>query len=226
MNRKQRKACTYRAPLLAFAGLAAFAGLCQAPAFGQNQASKSLPPGVAACAFDALTHDPDPAGLNIREAPSAGARILGRLPPVESTEPAMGTILPRFRVIGTQDGWFLIEGAYYDTDYHLPKNTPKLYAGRGWVSGKLIATGLRTPTLKAAPDPDAADVVVLSGEAFGPSEVSVRAILGCSGSWFRVEVPLNANGDRLNPTLPSDGPKDSVRGWTTGSCALQLTTCS
>ena len=226
---KLKKARNYRAPLLALAGLAAFAGLMQAPALGQDQASKPLPPDVVACAFDALTNDPDPAGLNIRGAPSAAAPILGRLPAVDSTEEAMGRILPQFHVIGTWDGWFLIEGAHYDPGYNIPKKAPKLYAGRGWVSGKLIATGLRTLTLKAAPAADAADVVALSGEtdggAFGPSEISTRAILGCSGPWFRVEVPLNANGHQLAPKLPTDAPKDAVRGWTTGYCTAQLTTC-
>jgi hypothetical protein len=84
-------------------------------------------------------------------------------------------------------------------------------------------------TLKAAPRDDAPDVVALSGDdggaAFGPSEVSVRRILDCSGAWFLVEVPLNANGVRLKPLRPSGGPADTVRGWTKGYCTEQLTTC-
>ena len=141
----------------------------------------------------------------------------------------MGTILPSFHVIGVQNGWFLIEGARYDLGYDVPRSAPKPYAGRGWVAGARIATGLRTSSLKQAPRPDAPDVVALSGEeggsAFGPSEVTVRRVLDCAGPWFRVEVPLNANGVRLKPVLPTDGPKDAVRGWTTGFCTQQLTTC-
>ena len=204
---------------VAAAGLSAGAGAAREP----------LPAGVKACAFDALTNDPDPAGPNVRAAPSATAPILGRLPPTESADAAMGTILPSFHVIGVQDGWFLIEGARYDPGYDVPRRAPKPYAGRGWVAGNRITTGLRTMSLKQAPRADAPDVVGLSGEtdgsAFGPSEVTVRRILDCAGPWFRVEVPLDANGVRLKPATASDGPKDAVRGWTTGFCTEQLTTC-
>jgi hypothetical protein len=212
------------------AGLAALAFGCVVQTMGEGKASEPLPPNVTACAFDAMTNDPDPAGLNMREAPRAKAPVLGRLPPVESNDAAMGKILPEFHVIGTRDGWFLIEGAHYDPGYDLPKNKPKLYAGRGWVAGNFIGSGLRTPTLKQAPNADAADVVALSGEAdggaFDASSISVHAILGCSGAWFRVEVPLKADGHPLQPKLTTDAPKDFVRGWTTGFCTLQLTTCN
>jgi hypothetical protein len=195
------------------------------------QSAKALPPGAASCAFDALTNDPDPAGLNVRQSPDANAPILGRLPPVESTESAIGTVLPEFHVIGIQNGWFLIEGAHYDPGYSLPKNLPKLYAGRGWVSGNLISTGLRTLTLKSAPDSKAPDVVALSGTndeggAFGPDSIKVQKILNCSGAWFEVGVARHVSGITLAPKLSSDGPKDVIRGWTDEFCTQQLTTCS
>jgi hypothetical protein len=208
-------------------------GLCLATAAvaqTDNQNAK-LPAGVTACAFRAITNDPDPNGPNIRQAPNASSQILGNLP--QTKGPAdMGKILPEFDVVGVQDGWFLIQGAYYDQGYFdtdKPTKLPKLYAGRGWVAGNLITTGLRTMTLKKAPDDNAEDVVALSGElngsGFGPDTVAISKILNCSGPWFYVEVPLSAPYYRLSPKLPSDGPKGTTRGWTKGFCTAQLTTC-
>lgn len=193
--------------------------------------AEPLPPGVAACAFNAMTKfdDPDPAGPNIRSAPNVTAAILGRLPPAWSAERDMGKISPEFRVIGTRDGWFLIEGAHYDPGYFVVKSAPKLFAGRGWVAGNLITTGLRAPTLKRAPNDDAADVVAFISEAggggVGPDSIVIGKILDCRGPWFYVEVPLSTANYRLSPLLPSGGPKGTVRGWTKGSCTAQLTTC-
>jgi len=203
--------------------------LAKAGAFSQEPAAKPLPAGVTACAFDALANDPDPAGPNIRQAPTPAAPILGALPRVDSTDAAMGKIPPVFRVIGTKDGWFLIEGAHYDKGYNIPENAPKLYAGRGWIAGNLIATGLRTATLKQAPSDDAPDVVALSGESGGggadPASIVVHKFLGCSGPWFSVEILLKTDNYQLTPKLGSDAPKGMARGWTKGSCALLLTTC-
>ncbi|MDR3473265.1 MAG: SH3 domain-containing protein, partial [Devosia sp.] len=74
-------------------GGVAAAGLCACLQPPAHAAPAPLPSGTRACAFDALTNDPDPAGLNVRAAPSASAPILGRLPPAESADAAMGTIL-------------------------------------------------------------------------------------------------------------------------------------
>ena len=40
-----------------------------------------LPAGVTECQVGAVINDPDPAGLNVRDAPDQNARVLGRLPP-------------------------------------------------------------------------------------------------------------------------------------------------
>ena len=215
---------------LGFAAMAAFALTLSVESLGlsaQETRPKPSPPGVAACDFNALANDHTREGLNIRAEPRADSALLGRLPEIENAYHEK--IAVDVHVIGVRNGWFLIENAAYG-DYDLPKKRPPLYAGRGWVSGKLLTTGLRTSTLKAAPDENAADVVELHGDesatpAFGSSEVTVTAILDCKGEWFRVQAPLSTEYYRLMPKLPSDGPKDFVRGWTRGSCTNQRTTC-
>lgn len=205
-----------------------------------------LPAGVTACAFDALPNDPDPNGLNIRSSPGTSGAVLGRLAPFSSKD-LQEAILPQFHVIGAKSGWFLIEGAAYnpaliatlELGRHAVK-PPKLYAGRGWVSGKLISTGLLTPALKARPSADAADTVSLQGSydlhnpdgttckgcgGYGSQDIRTGAILDCTGEWFEVEVPLDQKDFRLTPAAGAQVLNGSVRGWTHGYCTEQLTTC-
>ncbi len=210
--------------LLAGCGAAALLVATLSVASGQTQ-EPMLPAGVTSCAFDAMPNDPDPSGLNIREGPSAQSRVLGRLPKVESPQPDVGSVAAEFHVIGTRNGWFLIEGAHYGYGYR--KAQP--YARRGWVSGKLITTGLREPYLKGAPRANAPNVVRLSFESkdfvVGPDSIRPDAILDCSGKWFRVEIPLKQSGFRLTPLMPSGAPAGYARGWTDSYCTEQLTTC-
>jgi hypothetical protein len=183
---------------------------------GQDAKAKPLPPGVAACDFGALANDHTREGLNIRAEPRTDSAILGRLPVIEN--PYHEKIAADLHVIGVRDGWFLIENAHYG-DYDLPNNRPPVYAGRGWVSGKLLTSTLQTSTLKAAPDVNAATVVEFDGW------FAATAMLDCKGDWVRIETPLSTKDYTLKPRLPSDGPKGVVRGWGQRSCTHQRTTC-
>jgi len=186
-------------------------------ASAQEAKAAPLPPGVTACDFPALANDHTREGLNIRAEPRTDSAILGRLPIIENANHEK--IAADVRVIGVKSGWFLIEGAFYG-DYDLPGKLPPVYAGRGWVSGRLLTTELQTDSLKAAPDKDAPNVVEASW--FDPT-----AILDCKGDWLRIEVPLSTKDRTLKPKLPSDGPANTVRGWAWGrlSCTQQRTTC-
>jgi hypothetical protein len=183
-----------------------------------------LPAGVTECDFGALSNDPDPAGLNVRAAPDGSAPVLGRLAPPRDI--GGGTIVrAEVRVIGFQNGWFLVEaGPYHDSD--LPPRGPKPYSGRGWVSGTLLTTaGLLRNMLKQAPSEKSADVVDLEvdgGAVSNAQSANVRRILACSGDWAEVEIAL---GKGMKPLLKTDAPAGAVRGWANGTCIAQLTTC-
>jgi hypothetical protein len=146
----------------------------------QEAKARPLPPGVAACDFGALANDHTREGLNIRAEPRADSAILGRLPVIENVHHEK--IAADVHVIGVRNGWFLIEDALYG-DYDLPEKLPPVYGGRGWVSGKLLTTGLQGTSLKAAPDDTATDVVDPRDSEW------VAAILDCKGTWFRIEEP-------------------------------------
>jgi hypothetical protein len=182
------------------------AGVC-----AQEAKAGPLPPGVASCDFGALANDHTPEGLNIRAQPGASSTILGRLPVLENL--TREKVAADFHVIGVSKGWFLIEGASYG-DYDLHKKIPPVYAGLGWVSGRLLTTQLRMQKLKAAPDENAADV----GEVF--DDYGVTAILDCKGAWLLVEAPPPAKDEAPKPKVPG-----VMRGWTHGVCVNQRTTC-
>jgi hypothetical protein len=179
-----------------------------------------LPSGVTECRFRALSNDPDPAGLNVRDAPDPNARILGRLLPRH----VGGEIVQaEIQVIGYRKGWFLIEATpYHDADQ------PKSYSGRGWVAGSLLTAGLLRNRLKQAPSEQSADVIdlrVLDKEGTpltDPQHVKMRRIIAYSGDWVQVEVALVKG---MKPLLESGAPKGAVQGWANGTCAEQFAVC-
>ncbi len=203
--------------LLSASVLAVLASIATAlPAQVASAAPAPLPPGVTACDLTVLANDKTPQGLNIRAAPSSSAAILGRVPML--VDPDHETIAADLHVIGVSHGWFLIEGAEYG-DYGYPRPAPRLYHGRGWVSGRLLTTNVQQGALRAAPD-EHADVVIDAQD-----EIFATAILDCNGGWFRIEASVSNDPRHLTPRLPSDGPPGTVRGWSNRSCTNQRTTC-
>jgi hypothetical protein len=183
-----------------------------------------LPDGAMPCDLHGWSNDRDPNGLNVRAGPSAKAKVLGTLPPPykfksKSENVPDGGWLTEFAIIGFKDGWFLIEGAKppgkeYEDERFYPRNHPKPYADRGWVSankvGAQYANGdTRMGGLFQAPQLDA-QWTPAKGE--GGSEISAdggpKHILACSGFWALVES------------------HDGVRGWWRRLCSSQVTNCS
>ena len=189
-----------------------FSVLLANPADGRAAASQPLPAGVAACQFDALANDPQSAGLAIHDAPRSDAPVLGRLPAIKDADASSYGVdgeLAEFHVIGSKDGWFLIEGATYQEP-----SRPKLYAGRGWVDGRLITTHLFRDTLKKASRNSAADVVYLSGtdpEGFSYSPYNIEP--GRSSA-------APARGSRSSSGCRGDGESSAQRCLGMGHCAV------
>ncbi len=182
---------------------------------------KDLPSGTEPCSFGAWSNDTDPAGLNVRAAPSPQAKVLGIVPPPRklpkeddfSGEP----VKSEFRVIGHRDGWFLIEhvkppGVAYEVPY--PRHLPQPFRGRGWVSGRMIGGalangGLPEGRLYASPHADAASIEVMDSQdnRIGP-DTPIRRIHACSGWWALIET------------------NEGQRGWWRSICSNQATNCS
>jgi len=192
----------------------------------------ALPAGVTACQFSAISKDPDPAGLNVREAPDPTARVLGHLLP--PTDIGGATVAAEVHVLGYRNGWFLVDaGPYPDAlKFYVDQQPPGRltpYRGRGWVAASLLTTpGLLRAKLKQAPSGQSADVVDLwvrdkdGIPLTNPQSVKIRRMIACSGEWVQVEIELDK---AMKPLRDSGAPPGAARGWANGTCVEQFATC-
>ncbi|KAF0121891.1 MAG: hypothetical protein FD152_3719 [Xanthobacteraceae bacterium] len=184
-----------------------------------RRAKRRLPAGTEPCDIAGWSADPDPAGMNVRAAPNASARIVGKIPPPWKAPDRSGdtgeTYRSEFRIAGYRDGWFLIRGisapgVAYGERY--PRNLPQPYRGQGWISARLVGAALANGNLPPgrlylAPSPHAATRPALrQGEPVSTGDI-VQRLHACSGPWGLVEI-------------------EGTRGWWTGICANQVTNCS
>jgi hypothetical protein len=184
-------------------------------------AACSLPPAVAAaptvdtttaaaCTLSGWSNDPDPAGLNIRAAPRADAEIVGRVPPPE--EQAGDSYAAEFDIIGSRNGWFLINGVTF-RDYGGGKGARVRFGGPGWVFGDKVRFLINRAEVRSAPAENAPILARLGtpdGKG-GPDSAMIDRVFGCSGAF--AEATVHMEGQR------------QVRGWVTGICSNQVTTC-
>lgn len=159
------------------------------------------------CSFTAHAWDPDPSGTNVRAEPNASAPILAVLPQEVGEEEA--AFSPEFDVVGFSKGWFLIENVAVDQYGDGPARV--IFDGPGWISARLVAFTINDASVRSAPDESADVVAELLGGDWGPESVIVQAVHDCHGPF--AEVTLET----------PDG--DNYRGWVTGLCGNQVTTC-
>jgi hypothetical protein len=185
------------------------------------------------CAFGAFVQEDDPAGLNVRAAPSPAGRILGTLPPSVSTADS-----PDFKVrieldvVGQKDGWFHIEHAR-DNEQLTGKAARKVVAGDGWVSGHKLTVKSQATQGHAAPDAHSPTVLSLGdADGFdGDALVGASHLVGCHGIWALIELDtarLPADV-RAQLKVAAGGPAGSTtahpRAWVDRVCGVQETTC-
>ncbi len=123
----------------------------------------------AACDVSAYVSDADPKGLNVRDAPGAGGKVVGVIP-----KDGDGTIV--HLTASGPNGWVQIDRA---------ENVEGtvVFNGKGWVSGNMLATetrgyGTRGVRLRGEGRP---------GKVVGtvPPETEVR-VAGCAGERIKV----------------------------------------
>ena len=155
--------------LVASAALCSARGASTGVTAGGAAATNAAPP--AACDVDAYVVDPDPKGLNVRDAPGVGGKVVATIPlDAEGTNVHI--------VASDANGWVQIDRA--ETIMGAVVFDKK----KGWVSGNMlgIATrgydgkGVRLYARPRAPK--------ATGKL--PSEAEVR-VAGCEGGWMRVK---------------------------------------
>lgn len=186
-----------------------------------------------ACDFGAFVNETDPSGVNVRQAPKATSKILGKIPPkyVNKEYGVTNVSFVEVRVIASRDGWFLIGGAG-DNELLTGKPERSMYEGQGWVSGKKLAVKTQASKARMAPNPKA-DVAFLVGSVLDGDSLSKPGYLvACEGNWVQLDyslskIPKDEIEDiKINPAARKNVPKDHVRGWVTRICDIQETSCS
>jgi hypothetical protein len=170
--------------------------------------------GATTCVLSGWSSDSDPAGLNIRAAPRADAEIIGRVPqPRQGADGKPVEEAAEFRIIGSRNGWFLITGVKFVGYYSDDGKDRAVFAGPGWVFADKVRFLINRPEVRGAP---AGNAQVLSrlqsaDRTGGPDSAKIDHVFGCSGAF--AEAAVHMDGER--PT----------RGWVTGICSNQVTTC-
>lgn len=164
------------------------------------------------CAMSGWSNDKDPAGLNVRAAPSATAPVVATLPPATKSK---GAYDAEFDIIGSRNGWLLIQHARF-VDYDGGGPDQILFEGPGWVSGAKVGFEINDADVRSAPKTNAPVTAQLlqtndAGGSTGPDSAAVDRVFSCSGDF--ADVLLH---------MPEGKP---IRGWVTRLCSNQVTTC-
>ncbi|MBO3759065.1 SH3 domain-containing protein [Ciceribacter sp. L1K23] len=161
-----------------------------------------------ACDIWAWSIDDDPKGLNVRSGPSTAHGVIAVLPPPKRKE---GYVFrTEVEVKESQAGWFRITQAVVP-DYLDEGGDQTVFEGEGWVSGGGLGLLLNRIKLYEAPSTEATVVAeLLDGNVDGPDSFTVERLYACTGWWVEVEATL---GERRH------------RGWASGTCSNQVTTC-
>jgi hypothetical protein len=125
---------------------------------------------AAACDVEAYVVDPDPKGLNVRETPGAGGRVVAVIP-----LDGDGTVV--HLIASAPNGWVQIDKAE-------TVDGTVVFNGKGWVSGNMLATetrGYGTKGVKLRGDAKAGKIV-----GTVPPEAQVR-VAGCAGEKIKVK---------------------------------------
>jgi len=197
-------------------------GLCAvAPAFAQETVWK--PSSETACQLHGWSIDIDPKGTNVRAAPSAKARVVGKLPAYVVTGGGLsGGYGIEFDIIGSHNGWLKITGAKDDPD-RSGKPPRSTYAGTGWISGNLVWFAVQSRLGYAEPDSSSARLLDLMYGNWLAERAKIERVVACQGKWALLDFRLLDPTDNLIP-LPK-AQRERGRAWFRGICGAQETTC-
>lgn len=177
-------------------GVVAAIALLAAPSPGDAQ-EKDI------CAFTAHAAPSDPAGTDIRVAPTHDAEVLAFMPAHGRDE----AFAPEFNVIGVSNGWLEIKTVavgQYGTE---PMKI--LFHGPGWIPATEARFFVEDPGVLDGPD--GRPIWRLAGRGWEIADIGVTKIFGCRGG--NVDAELHLPGG------------EHVRGWVRNLCGNQVSTC-
>jgi hypothetical protein len=149
------------------------------------------------CSFEAYTVAGPGVAVQIMDAPSADAKVLG-IAPLFQPEGEDVIFGAEFTVTGMQDGWARVTNL---TDWERGVTAPD-----GWINGEFIRFIAQTEAVFAGPD--AGSAVVWESTDIWANPFAVH---DCTGEWAEISF--------------RDDQPQTVRGWVRGICGIQETTC-
>ncbi len=203
---------------------------------GQDPAAgaASSPNKPTQCSFGAFVKETDRAGLNVWQAPTVKAKVLGTLSPVLTTaDLGVFKIKIEVDVTGVQQGWFQVSGARDNTAL-TGRPARQAYAGQGWVSGNKLTVKSQARQGYASPDTRATVALRMrDGSGFDSDPVvDASRLIDCQGDWALVEItPAELPDDLRSLLQPIQAgghglPAGRYRAWFNELCAIQETSCS
>lgn len=185
-----------------------------------------------ACRFGAFVEERDPAGLNVREAPNAKAKILGTLPPVWFDKKDGLQERVEVEVVESRNGWFRIRHA--EDFSRLTGREPRpTFSGEGWVNGGKLSVKTQAIRGRAAPLISARTLLRMGNGEPLDSDALMEASrpVDCAGEWVRLEftekrLPKDLRAElQIAPDARKGAPAGRFRVWVNRVCAIQETTC-
>lgn len=184
------------------------------------------------CHFGAFVEERDPAGLNVREAPHAKAKIMGSLPPVWFDKKDGLQERVEVEVVESRNGWFRIRHA--EDFSRLTGREPRpTFSGEGWVSGSKLSVKTQALRGRAAPSTKASTLLQIGDGEPLDSDALMEASrpIDCDGEWVRLEftekrLPSDLRAAlQIAPDARKGAPAGRFRVWVNRICAIQETTC-
>lgn len=170
-----------------------------------------LATGTAAaspCAIGAWSIATAPEGVPVRSGPSAGAPVIGRLPPVVAYEGGLQSGRgPEFQILEADKGWFRIGSVSVPKveDDDVVDMVP--LAAEGWIAGDAIYFMIQSR--KGFAEPDNTSAIAFTVDDWnGPRDWLYLS--DCRDKWVQIAYGT---------------PKQEKRAWFRGICASQETSC-
>ncbi len=201
------------------------------PAIAKPRSGSVLLPLTQCNALAGYLQATDPAGRTVRAGPNVTARRLGTIAPPLKT--GLGTVPASFTIIGSRNGWLLIENAGFDEEL-ADQTVPKTYAGRGWISGKGVSVNAQASIVFLRPDHKSQKIIRVldsKGDRGAFAELEMTGISACQGYWvlgnWRKGGFASQSGVAIRHSATAIISKSPlvVRGWVTGICDIQETSC-
>jgi Bacterial SH3 domain len=195
-----------------------------------QQAAKK---NITQCAFGAFSIESDPAGLNVRQAPSLSSKVIGVLPPaIKNSELDNYTVKTELDVVGSHNGWIKIAHAG-DNTMLTGKPARPVFSGSGWVSGRKLTVKSQASFGYAEPNIKSPYVLQTSEGSFDNDELmQAGQMISCQNNWALMEFSQDKLSAETYESLSIAASarkglaKGHFRAWLYQLCGIQETSCS